>query len=498
MARKSNRGGRGRGRGVVKSSIGKNVKTADPVISPVCETDVETEELRGETLGNKGDVEVDRVSQNSFPLQEGDEFEEEYDRLTHDGNFDVHSKGSDEIIEDVEEIEKIEEYEKIEEIDGPHLVEDSEGVPNANAEWRGLFKKEKSMGKLEYIAPTITGGQVFVSPLEEDVEEGIARWNSSLVGQFLDKALPFFLVKKSVQFMWKQFGEVEVFLVENGIFIFKFSDEAVCEEVLESKLWYVANKPLILRKWTPGMQLLKLTMSSIPIWVKLMNLPLEFWSTACLSCVASGVGKPLYADRVTSEQQRLGFARVLVEIDTKSVCPKEIHIRRANGTIITIGVEYPWLPQKCSGCGKFGHASYACDVSKKDKKIWVPKGKWLAVVTQPVHSQKAAKLIDRVIKRLDGGSMRKYPYAARLFPGVHRKSPEATWKSPSITRRSPGAGSSKGQKKRQGVRLSNSFEAFKNTGVEDEVVERVALRSPITFLEVFEHTLSSRDKGKRV
>jgi hypothetical protein len=31
------------------------------------------------------------------------------------------------------------------------------------------------------------------------------------------------------------------------------------DEVLESKLWYVANKPQILRKWTPGMQVMKLT-----------------------------------------------------------------------------------------------------------------------------------------------------------------------------------------------------------------------------------------------
>lgn len=95
------------------------------------------------------------------------------------------------------------------------------------------------------------------------------------MGQFLDKALPFFLVKKSVEVLWKNFGELEVFSLENGMFLFRFSNELVCDEVLESKLWYVANKPLILRKWFPGMQIMKLSFSSIPIWVKLMHLPLE-------------------------------------------------------------------------------------------------------------------------------------------------------------------------------------------------------------------------------
>jgi hypothetical protein len=154
-------------------------------------------------------------------------------------------------------------------------------------------------------------GKVFVSPPVAAVEEGESRWNSSLVGQFLDKALPFFLVKKYVQLMWKQYGDVEVFSVENGMFIFRFADVASCDEVFESKLWYVVNKPLIIRKWTPGMQVLKLTMSSIPIWVKFMHLPLEYWTKTCLSHVASGVGKPLYADR---RWDMLGFLWRLMQI----------------------------------------------------------------------------------------------------------------------------------------------------------------------------------------
>jgi len=77
--------------------------------------------------------------------------------------------------------------------------------------------------------------------------------------------------------MWKQYGDIEVFSLENGMYIFRFRDEVTCEEVLEAKLWHVANKPLILRKWQPGMQVLKLTLS--------------------------GVRKPLYAYKITEDQQ---------------------------------------------------------------------------------------------------------------------------------------------------------------------------------------------------
>jgi hypothetical protein len=140
---------------------------------------------------------------------------------------------------------------------------------------------------------------------------------------------------------------------------------------MEAKIWHVVNKPLISRKWTLGMQVLKLTLTSIPIWVKFLHFPLEYWNHACLSHVASGVGRPPYADFVTEEQKRLGYARVLVEIDVDSGCPQEVVISRTSGDPISIGVQYPWLPLKCTLCKGFGHAVSAC--SKKEKQKWIPK-----------------------------------------------------------------------------------------------------------------------------
>jgi hypothetical protein len=238
-------------------------------------------------------------------------------------------------------------------------------------DWRKLFQHEKSIGALQYFAPSCEDGRVVVKPPLKAIEEGISKWSPSLVGQFLDKPLPYYIVKRTVESIWAQYGKVEVFLLENGLYLFRFADEKMRDEVMEAKVWHIANKPLILRKWTPGMQLLKLSLSSIPIWIKLHNLPIEFWNATCLSYVASGVGKPLCADSVTEEQQRLGFARVLVEVDMESNFPKEIEVVGVDGSRVVVGIEYPWLPVKCKKCKSFGHLSHAC--SKVDKQVWLPK-----------------------------------------------------------------------------------------------------------------------------
>ena len=64
-----------------------------------------------------------------------------------------------------------------------------------------------------------------VKPPKEAMEEGILKWSPSLVGQFLDKPLPYYIVKRFVDNLWAQYGKVEVFLLENGLYLFKFRDE---------------------------------------------------------------------------------------------------------------------------------------------------------------------------------------------------------------------------------------------------------------------------------
>jgi hypothetical protein len=238
-------------------------------------------------------------------------------------------------------------------------------------DWRNLFRTEKSLDALHYYAPARENGKIVVKPPKEAIEEGVSKWSPSLVGQFLDKPLPFFIVKRTVDFMWAQYGKVEVFLLENGLYLFRFADVKTRDDVIEEKLWHILNKPMILRKWTPGMQLLKISLSTMPIWIKIHNLPIELWNSTCLSYVASGIGKPLCADSVIEEQLRIGFARVLVEVNVDSEFPKEVEVIGVDGERVVVGIEYPWVPVKSKKCKSFGHLDFVCP--KIERQVWIPR-----------------------------------------------------------------------------------------------------------------------------
>lgn len=71
------------------------------------------------------------------------------------------------------------------------------------------------------------------------------------------------------------------------------------EEIIEGGPWLYPGQPIVLQKWVPGMSLVKLQHKEVPVWVRLRNLPVEYWTDEGLSVVASGIGKPLCQDAIT-------------------------------------------------------------------------------------------------------------------------------------------------------------------------------------------------------
>ena len=113
------------------------------------------------------------------------------------------------------------------------------------------------------------------------------------------------------------------------------------------------------------MEMLNVQLSSLLIWVKFFNIPLEYWIVTSLGYIASVVGIPLHLDTLTENQLRLSFARICIEVDVNCEFPKTALLDMGNGKYSTIRIEYPWVPQICSHCKIFGHSHLKCQVGKE-------------------------------------------------------------------------------------------------------------------------------------
>ena len=80
---------------------------------------------------------------------------------------------------------------------------------------------------------------------------------------------------------------------ESGWLVYKFQNEVDKLAVLRGGPYLVFGRPLILKEMPEYFDFNSAEMSTVPVWIKLPNLPLKCWSLKCLSKIASVVGKPI-------------------------------------------------------------------------------------------------------------------------------------------------------------------------------------------------------------
>ncbi|KAL0295814.1 UNVERIFIED_CONTAM: hypothetical protein Scaly_3087100, partial [Sesamum calycinum] len=175
---------------------------------------------------------------------------------------------------------------------------------------------------LQFIPPIKQKGEIVIRPSIDIVEKGSKRWQSTAVGYFLGRKPYFPQLESFARTTWRDLQQVSA--TSNGFYFFQFKNRAAMEDVIEGGPWLFQGQLIVLQVWEQGMSLRRQKHTKIPVWIRLKHLPMEYWTTEGLSAVASGVGPPLYSDKITKTCSRLDFARVCVILDYNSTLPKHL------------------------------------------------------------------------------------------------------------------------------------------------------------------------------
>lgn len=112
--------------------------------------------------------------------------------------------------------------------------------------------------------------------------------------------------------------------------------------------------------------LLRDEIATTPVWVRLSNLPVNFYHRSILLGIFKGLGHPIKVDLTTLKFERARFARVCVEVNLK---------KPLNGTVMVNGERYymscEGLKTICSKCGMYGHLVHTCPQGASEKTVGV-------------------------------------------------------------------------------------------------------------------------------
>ncbi|XP_057960217.1 uncharacterized protein LOC131152383 [Malania oleifera] len=129
----------------------------------------------------------------------------------------------------------------------------------------------------------------------------------------------------------------------------------------------------------------KKEMSILPLWVQLRNLPLEFWNPTALGKICSEIGGPQYMDKLTTNKERITYARIMVEVDVAKEVQKCVTVWLPNGESFEQEVVYENLARYCKSCRMVGHSEGFCKPkatnTAKNAKEWRAKSQNTSVNT---------------------------------------------------------------------------------------------------------------------
>ncbi|KAF9595069.1 hypothetical protein IFM89_036528 [Coptis chinensis] len=211
----------------------------------------------------------------------------------------------------------------------------------ANSSWSSLFKASRSdnSAALKKVNVNIVDGVATIP--SELINKGINEWSNYVVGFFFGRRLPYPLVQDFVQKNWKLKGGYSI-STDKDLFYFKFSLVEDMRQFLEADPIYITGKLFVIRQWTPEVEAQKSSIKTLPVWVKLMNLPKQLWTDDGLDYVASLIGNPMCMDQATKLRQRLNFAKFCVEVRL-IMSTRKVRIKM-NEKEMDIDLEYPWIP----------------------------------------------------------------------------------------------------------------------------------------------------------
>ncbi|KAL2897076.1 hypothetical protein RDABS01_038859 [Bienertia sinuspersici] len=205
----------------------------------------------------------------------------------------------------------------------------------------------------------------------DDIEDEITYWSSAMICFVLGANPPLPVMSGFCNRIWGKKGLDKVSMVGRGLFLVRFNTLEQCHKALTGDPQFFDYKPLIMKQWSPDIELHKENVKTVPIWIRMPNLDLKYWGQGCLHKLGDIIGTTLKVDNVTMNKDRLSYARILVEVELDKELPDYIRFQNEKGLPVQQNIEYEWIPTFCIVCKKYGHPSDKCH--KQIKKQWQPK-----------------------------------------------------------------------------------------------------------------------------
>ena len=155
--------------------------------------------------------------------------------------------------------------------------------------------------------------------------------------------------------MWNPCGGMDCIDLGYDYFLVKFKLPEDVDSILLGGPWFIGQHFLAIRQWEPEFKASIATLSSVAVWVRLPELPIEFYEPNALLKIGRAIGSVLRIDSHTASGERGRFARLCVQVNLDKPLVRMIYLHK-----LTQNVLYEGINTLCFSCGRIGHKIEMC------------------------------------------------------------------------------------------------------------------------------------------
>ena len=224
---------------------------------------------------------------------------------------------------------------------------------------------------------TLRRGLVAVK-FSKDFKQHIRKpWARTLIVKVHGRDVGLSFLQSKLLAMWKPAGRLDCVDLGHGFFLTRLSLKEDFENVLRKGPWFFGDHFLSLRPWEPNFKPALANVSSIAVWIRLNELPIEYYNAEALQHIGRAIGNVLRVDTFTATEARGRFARLCMQIDVEKPLVTAVMIGKLEQE-----VSYEGIQKLCFECGRMGHRKETCpyiirqDLSTKkaQKEVGVSMG----------------------------------------------------------------------------------------------------------------------------
>ena len=182
-----------------------------------------------------------------------------------------------------------------------------------------------------------------------------APWQNALIIKPFGRKVGFNFLDAKIRNLWAPSGRIDCIDLGLDYYIVNFEQPIDMDNVLKGGPWFIGQQFLAIRQWELRFKASSAEFSSVAVWIRLLELPIEFYEPSALLKIGKAIGPVLRIDANIANGVRGRFAHLCVQVNFDKPLIRKLYLGK-----IEQFVRYEGINALCFLCGRLGHKKEAC------------------------------------------------------------------------------------------------------------------------------------------